>query len=252
MSHKQEQNAWTHEMSRRGFLVGAATIGAIGAGALLSRRLVEQSNSHEKLVSTAEEKLAGLRLEDVYDLTDTKAAVDPSYPVRESASQTNRRPAVVLHLGIEKGDKYDDPIMRDAGATMDRVRINWGNLEVLAVDNDEDSKDGLVFKANQAPEYADCTSPILSEPNPRKETDFILLLPEGTADGVKTMELQPTLRNVFVEDFTRPGGGKGGRVTDEYAVTDYQHSLVGDSVGQLQVVVQDGIPVEAQLINDYI
>lgn len=45
MSHEQEQNARAHEMSRRGFLVGAATIGAIGAGALLSRRLV--SHSHE-------------------------------------------------------------------------------------------------------------------------------------------------------------------------------------------------------------
>lgn len=150
-----------------------------------------------------------------------------------------------MRINIGKGSKYDNPMMRDT-RSIDDVMIFWGELEILAINSDEESEENLVFTVNGS---AEDSSPIL-ESEEQKESSFVLCLPEETKDGIKTLELRPVLKNVFIQDFTLPGDGKGGTIHyDEYAITDWKNSLVGDSIGQLQVTVQNGIPVEARLMN---
>lgn len=242
----QEQESQTdRDISRRDIIaVASATLGLIGAATFLGEPIIEQLK-HSRIIDTAKEELSTLSFEDIYNITVVSALADSEHPIRKSLTKTSKEPAVAMCINIEKGSKYDNPMMRDT-KSIDRVRISWGDLEIFAINSDEESEENLVFTVNGS---AEDSSPILKSEY-QKESSFVLCLPEGVKDGIKTLELRPVLRNVFVQDFTLPGDGKGGPIHyDEYALTDWKSSLVGDSIGQLQVVVQNGIPIEAQFMN---
>lgn len=245
----QEQESQTNrEVSWRDIIITAAatTLGILGTAVLLGEGpSAIKRFKHNNTVDAAKKELSTLSFEDIYNITAVSTIADSEYPIRKSLTKTSKEPAVALRINIEKGSKYDNPMMRDT-KSIDRVRISWGELEILAINSDEENKENLVFTVNGS---AEDSSPIL-ESEEQKESSFVLCLPEGVKDGIKTLELRPVLRNVFVQDFTLPGDGKGGPIHyDEYAVTDWKSSLVGDSIWQLQVVVQNGIPIEAQFMN---
>lgn len=245
---KEQEPQTNREVYRRDIIITAAatTLSILGAAVLLGEGpSAIKRFKHNNTVDAAKEELSTLSFEDIYNITTVSTIADSEYPIRKSLTKTSKEPAVALRINIEKGSKYDNPMMRYT-RSIDDVTIFWGELEILAINSDEENKENLVFTVNGS---AEDSSPIL-ESEEQKESSFVLCLPEGVKDGIKTLELRPVLRNVFVQDFTLPGDGKGGPIHyDEYAVTDWKSSLVGDSIGQLQVVVQNGIPVEARLMN---
>lgn len=245
---KEQKPQTNREVSWRDVIITAAatTLGILGTAVLLGEGpSAIKRFKHNNTVDAAKKELSTLSFEDIYNITAVSTIADSEYPIRKSLTKTSKEPAVALRINIEKGSKYDNPMMRDT-KSIDRVRISWGELEILAINSDEENKENLVFTVNGS---AEDSSPIL-ESEEQKESSFVLCLPEGVKDGIKTLELRPVLRNVFVQDFTLPGDGKGGPIHyDEYAVTDWKSSLVGDSIWQLQVVVQNGIPIEAQFMN---
>lgn len=245
---KEQEPQTNREVSRRDIIITAAAtmLSILGTAVLLGEGpSAIKRFKHNNTVDAAKEELSTLSFEDIYNITTVSTIADSEYPIRKSLTKTSKEPAVALRINIEKGSKYDNPMMRYT-RSIDDVTIFWGELEILAINSDEENKENLVFTVNGS---AEDSSPIL-ESEEQKESSFVLCLPEGVKDGIKNLELRPVLRNVFVQDFTLPGDGKGGLIHyDEYAVTDWKSSLVGDSIGQLQVVVQNGIPVEARLMN---
>lgn len=245
MPQAQESRRQTREISRRNLIaVASATLGVIGAATFLGEPIIKQLE-HNRIIDTAKEELSTLSFEDIYNITVVSAIADSEHPIRKSLTKTSKEPAIAMRINIEKGSKYDNPMMRDT-KSIDHVMISWGELEILAINSDEESEENLVFTVNGSTEDS---SPILKSEG-QKESSFVLCLPEETTDGVKILDLRPILKNIFVQDFTLPGDGKGGPIHyDEYAVTDWKSSLVRDSIGQLQVAVQNGIPIEAQFMN---
>jgi hypothetical protein len=245
---REQEPQTDRDISRRDIITTAAvtTLGILGTAVLLGEGpSAIKRFKHNNTVDTAKEELSTLSFEDIYDITIVSAIADSEYPIRKSLTKTSKEPAVAMRINIEKGSKYDNPMMRDT-KSIDHVRISWGDLEILAINSDEESEENLVFTVNGSTEDS---SPILKSEG-QKESSFVLCLPEETIDGVKILDLRPMLKNIFVQDFTLPGDGKGGPIHyDEYAITDWKNSLVGDSIGQLQVTVQNGIPVEARLMD---